>query len=143
MSRSPSRILLALAPLLALTSACDKGDPEPVATATIADSEGESEGDSEGDSEASPTSEGSESETGDSETDPDTTSTTEPPVAECEFEFLLSGKNPAEVLRAYTAAQESWDQPEPLEWCEGEHSAPCTTPTARPAPRSAWSSGAR
>lgn len=125
MSRSPSRLLLALAPLLALTSACDKGDPEPVATATIADSEGESEGDSEGDSEATPTSEGSESETGDSETDPDTTSTTEPPVDECEF--LLAGKNPDEVLAAYTAAQESWDQPEPLEWCEGEHSAPCTT----------------
>lgn len=118
---STTRILLALAPLLGLASACDKGDPEPVGAPIVGDSEDDSEGDSEGDSEMTPTSEG-----GDSEDDPDTSSTTEPPPDDGCSEFLFADMDPAEVLAAWTESR-SWGRPEYLKWCAGEHSKPCTT----------------
>lgn len=133
MTRSPSttRLLLALAPLLGLASACDKDDSEPVGTATIADFEGDSEGDSDSASSTSTTTTTTSTSTttttegGDSEGDSDTSSTTEPlPDDSCGF--LLAGMSPDEILSAWTAAQ-SWGRPEYLEWCEGEHSMPCTT----------------
>jgi len=130
MTRSPStaRILLALAPLLGLASACDKADPEPVGTATVADSEGDSEGDSESADSASPmttTTEGGDSEGDDSEGDSDTSSTGDP-LPEDECGFLLGDMSPDEISAAWSTAQ-SWGGPEYLQWCEGEHSMPCTT----------------
>jgi hypothetical protein len=117
-----TRLLIALAPILGLAVACDKADPEPVASAPVVDPDSGSEGDSETDSE------------GDSETDPDPTSTTDPsststtePVPEEECEFLVADMSPDEIVAAKDAAR-SWDGPEYLEWCEGEHSMPCTTP---------------
>ena len=125
---SNARILLALVPLLVLASACDKGEPKPVAT-TVADSEGDSEGDSESESESgsesSSTTSPTTTEDGDSEGSSDTGSTTEPlPEENCEF--LLGDMSPDEILAAKTAAQ-SFGGPESLAWCEGENSTPCTT----------------
>lgn len=120
MTGSPStpRLLLALAPLLGLASACDKGEPKPVASTTIADSEGDSEGDSESEGSTSPT-EGDEPEGDEPEGDPD-------PLPGDECEFLLAEMSPDEIFAA-TSIAESWGEPVHLEWCEGEHSMPCTT----------------
>jgi hypothetical protein len=105
MTRSPSatRLLLALAPLLGLASACEHKDgPEPV-------------GDSKGDSDSSTTdpTEGS---------DPDD----DPESGSDDCLWLVGDANPDEVLAAWSAS-ESWGPPEHLVWCKGEHSVPCTT----------------
>ena len=118
---STARILLALAPLLGLASACDKAEPKPDSTTTIADSEGSSEGDSGSESSTSPTTTGGD----DPVDDPGTSSTTDPlPGDDCNF--LLAGMSPDEILAARPTA-ESWGEPEYISWCEGEHSMPCTT----------------
>ena len=135
-SLSTTRLLLALSPLLGLASACDKGDPEPATTMNIVGTKDSEDGATEdgatedGDSEDGSPTEGSTeaggTEDGNSEEgDPGTTTTTEPPPDD-ECDFLLAGRDPAEVLASYNAV-ESWGTPEYITWCEGEHSAPCTT----------------
>jgi hypothetical protein len=120
-----TRLLLVLAPLLGLTPACDKSDPEPGDKVPVADPDGDSES---AGSTMSPT-EGDDSETDsegeDSETDSDgTTSEPLPPDDEC-GEWLV-GMTPDEILAARPTS-ESWGEPDSLEWCAGEHSMPCTT----------------
>ncbi|HEY0138021.1 MAG TPA: hypothetical protein VGB85_28240, partial [Nannocystis sp.] len=114
--QSTARLLLALAPLLGLASACDKA--EPVDKQPVADSKGDTEGDSES---ASPTT----TEGDDSEGDPETTSTSDP-LPEDECGWFLVGMTPDEISAAWTEAQ-SFGAPEQPYWCEGEHSMPCTT----------------
>lgn len=118
-----ARILLALAPLLGLASACDKADPKPDSTTNVADSEGDAEDDDSAESTSPTTTEGEEP--GD---EPDTSSTTEPeplPDDECS-EFLVAGMD-LDELRASVGVSESWGEPDYLSWCDGEHSTPCTT----------------
>lgn len=127
-SASTTRLLLTLAPLLGLASACDKSEPEPVGTETVADAKGDSEGDSEGDSDpASPTSTTTTTTEGDDpEGDPDTSTTTDPlPPDDCGGGALVD-MSQDEIFAAWAASQ-SFSRPEPLAWCEGEHSMPCTT----------------
>jgi hypothetical protein len=134
MTRRPStaRLFLALAPILALASACDKSEPEPVDKTTVADSKDDTEGGTEGESDSA-SSTSAEDPTSTSTTDgvdpegeSESSSTTDPlpPGGECGW--LLDGMNPDEIRAAWTESQ-SWGEPDDLVWCEGEHSMSCTT----------------
>ncbi|MDC0716440.1 hypothetical protein [Nannocystis bainbridge] len=133
MTRSPStpRLLLALAPLLGLAPACEKVDTAPGDTTNIAGSEGDSEADTDPASPPSTTTttsatEGDDSEGADSEGDSETSTTTDPLPPDDECQFLVADMSPDEILAAWTTSQ-SWGGEDRLEWCEGEHSMPCTT----------------
>ncbi len=133
-TRSSAPVLLTLTAVLCVTFGCEKDDPDPVGSSTVADSsDSKGNSDTEGDTDSEGSTTGDTDSDTDSDTDTDTDTdtgvdTTDPDPPDDQCDFLLEGMSPEEIATVRAAAQNvSPEDHDVIEYCEGVHSMACTT----------------